>query len=393
MTTHVSPIFPQHPLYFSDGTPEALPRASNDEEKVASEYEGEIAAPISTPPPVTLPRSNSEIEMSLKPILKQIEREKKDLYLSRAFIHLTARNFLQEAKEERLKTVLKCSAIVLALGCLHPTIIGSAACLVGYRLENYNDLYSSDINTTASASILFSNMGQGISFLVQEAELAIVPSFLLFKNVYDKAMCHIRTDIYLRHISSLEREDEKAFLYGEANRDLARWGGYLPETEEIDRIMKKIEKKKKERLSNRNILCMTANRFFRHAKKSPWTTLAKTSLIGLTGLVLHPLIIGLIGCLDSYRAGNPMDLFSSDPAAMTYAVNVYSNTGHIVEYACAGMMLSAGTASVLFGSSRKEVICETIKNIYKVQLQKPQLSEKTKDFLREKRRQDLALYA
>ncbi len=382
-------------ISFPEGNKAVLPPTLNDKENEVTENSLSTNEAISMPkvqisnprnPPLYL--NKSDIEKSLKPILKNIINEKRDMVLSGTFVCLTLRVFLQVAREEPVITMLKCSAVVLALGCLHPTIIGSIACLDGYRVENYNDLYSSDLNTTTNASILFSNMGQGISFLMQEVELALVPSFVLFKNVYNRAMSQTLKSIYIKHISSLEDEDERAFLFEAANIELARWDSFIAETNEIDLTMKKIRNEKEKRLSNRNILSMIGQRFIQNAKKSPCKTLAKISLIALTSLALHPLVIGLIGCLDSYRVGNTNDLYSSDPVVLSNAVNVFSNTGHLVEYSFAGIGLLTATATALF--DRKEVIRETINDIYRKMIRKKSLSEKTKDFLREKRRQDLA---
>ncbi len=335
-------------------------------------------------------RRNSEADISLKCLLKQIEKEKKDQLWSIKFVRLTTRVCLQIAKEERLKTALKCSAMTVAILCLHPTLVGSIACLSGYRIGNYNDLYSLDLNTTTTASILFSNMGQGITFLIQEIELALIPSFLLFKNVFNRAKCQIIRDIYSQYILSVNNKEVKALLYEEANHELARWNGFMAETDEIDVIMKEIAQDKEKRLSYRNILCMTAHQFIRKAKKFPLTTIVKVSCIGITALALHPVIIGLIGCLDSYRAANPNDLYSPDSAVLGNAINVFSNTGHVVEYAFSGLGLLAGTASLLF--DHKKVIRKIIKEIYDTRIQMPSLSEQTKKFLREKKHHDLTPY-
>lgn len=392
-----SASFFEHPTNFLEMT-SATQSSSQPNEKEHKAADLSMAPAISMPM-TSIPgnqkkplgrNSDSFQIVCLKGLLKKIEKEKRDLLASKHFIHQAVEIFKQTAKEDPGTTVLKCSAVAGALACFHPVIVGSAACLLGYDIGNYRDLYSSDKELATNASLLFSNAGQAACYFKEGMELAIA-CLWLFGNVYNKAMSEAIKGIYSKHITSSKCDDLKEILHEKANTELARWGGFIAETSEIESVLKEIEEDKKKELSKRNVLRMIAYKFIKNTRKSPWKTLLKTSLVGFTALALHPLIIGLIGCGTSYAVADVSDLYpSSDKTAMTNAIYIFSNTGHIPAYAFVSVEAAAAATSILF--DRKKVIRGIIEKIYDARIQKPNISKKTISFLIKKRIQDLADY-
>jgi hypothetical protein len=331
--------------------------------------------------------SKWEVEESLKGRLNDIESEINSALSPRKMVWVALPVFFKEGKKEPTKTFLKCLAIAASIGMLHTTFTGSWACLSTYRIGNYKDLYSSDPVLASNATILFSNTGQGITFLVEGVKCCVIPSFFLLRDIYDKAKCQCITNIYSQQILLTENDQEKEFLYKKANLALASCKGYIAETEEIDITMIEIEEEKRIRLSKKNLLRIMGSQFLQNVYSTPWKMAAKISIFGISALCLHPLVIGTIGCLNGYRLENPSDVHSSDPEILSNAFNLFSNTGHTVEYLYTGMILVGGSARIL--GNYKKIMHGIIGDIYDKHIRNQNLSIKTKDFLFKKKHCDL----
>lgn len=162
-----------------------------------------------------------EIKKDLQPILDAIDREKtKQLAIS----HLTRaikQEFLEEIKSYPWTTAAKASLVGIAVLALHPLLLGSIACLNTYRVGDWNDLYSSDINIANPASQLYANAGHGPAYLVEGMEWLVLTSCFLFRSSYKKAVYKIIEKISYFYIDdSSQPLEERTFLYEKLQREL-----------------------------------------------------------------------------------------------------------------------------------------------------------------------------
>ena len=244
-------------------------------------------------------RAKYQIEDSLAPRIEQIKAKKRMELLGKKMIHLTTCIFLAEAREKPWSTALKASLVLFSIAAFHPVFVGSIACMNTYRLQNWNDLYSSDLNTATLASQSFSNLGQGVSYLIQGTHTLIFTSCLLMGNSYDLARCRITLEIYNELTNTLVSGEERDFINEMKKGEFSTRNNLnnieTIDTEEVNliEIRNQIDEEKKQQLAFRNIVYLTAREFIQETKKQPWTTACNLSLVCLAITALHPFILGL----------------------------------------------------------------------------------------------------
>ena len=112
-------------------------------------------------------------------------------------ICLGVKAFCWEGRNNLCSTAAKCVLLLVALGTIYPTLVGSLACLESNRVYSISELSASDNEVASNAAQGLGNMGQGITYLTQCAEFALLPAIaLLLKKPYQKALCQRITSIY-----------------------------------------------------------------------------------------------------------------------------------------------------------------------------------------------------
>jgi hypothetical protein len=347
------------------------------------------------PSPIHATRAKYEIEDSLAPLIEQIREEKGAQLRGRKMILLAARCFLIEAREKPWSTAAKATLVVFSTAALYPAVIGSIACMNGYRLANWNDLYSSDLDVATLASQLFSNLGQGVSFLIQGTHALIFTSCLLGGSSCDLARYRIITGIYNQLTQKIVSKEERDFINEMRKREFITYSNLNGiETKELKgtkliEIKKQIEEEKKTQLTYRNIVYLTACEFVQETKKYPWTSAFKLSLVGIATAALHPCILGTIACLDAYRVENTNDLYSSNLTVANKATATLSNTGHVIEYLAGGMALMALSSKNLLQNSYKRALLKTTNDIFNKYIRDASLTKKESDLLYEMKQKEI----
>lgn len=343
------------------------------------------------------PRKKFELENLLQTSIQQIEQEKKVDLSIRNSIGFTRRPLMKEARDNPAATAAKASLVIFSIICLHPTFIGSIACLNEYRLENYNDIYSSDLTIATTATQLFTNTGQGITFLLQNMQFVYYTSKWLLNDAYESGKFAAIESIYHKCIQQLSSEEEKEYIRGLLKHEFLL-GKASPEklrikfktTMDLEGMSKEIEEEKRRRYSMRNLACLTLRAFLPETKKAPVATCVKTSLIALAGLSLHPLMLGAIACLNTYRIVDSKDLYSPDLAKANSATQTDANTGHFVEYTVAAALLAGISIKNLFNNSYQKVLREEINAIYDKYIKDECLNTKESDYFYKLKQIELA---
>ena len=184
--------------------------------------------------------SLSDLELKLTPVLTEIETKRHRHLAMKRLILPTAREFCQEIREDRWKIVSSLAWGSLPLIILHPIIVGTSACLSAYRVEDWTDVYSSNMQVADNASQLYSNLGHAIGYVVEGVALTFLSGRLIFKKSYDRALFNRIGEIYNPAIENPERTiEEKNFLYGLKRREL--------DFHHLPPVMEKRERRKKDK--------------------------------------------------------------------------------------------------------------------------------------------------
>ncbi len=149
---------------------------------------------------------------------------------------------------------------------------------------------------------------------------------------------------------------------------------------DLEGMTKEIEEEKRKKYSIGNLTCLTLRAFLPETKKAPMATFVKTSLIALAGLSLHPLMLGAVACINTYRIVDSKDLYSSDLAKANSATQTDANTGHFVEYTVAAALLAGLSIKNLFNNSYQKVLREEINTIYDKYIKDESLNNKESDY-------------
>lgn len=157
-------------------------------------------------------------------------------------------------------------------------------------------------------------------------------------------------------------------------------------------IIQNIEIEREEVLSKKNIIYLTLKEFIIDVKAHPWKTAAKLALVGTTALLLHPLIIGAIACINSYRLLQINDLYSTDAAIANTASQLFANLGHGVGYLVEGIEISFFTSCVLFRSSYKRAMVQLIEELYDKHVHSTNLNIQERNFLYKMKKAELREY-
>lgn len=193
--------------------------------------------------------SNHQIEKNLAFILQGIEREKETALSFRNVVLLTAREFKKDFQQSRWGTAAKIATLCAVGACLHPLIVGSIACFNIYRIQHWNDLYSSDIDTANTATQLYSNSGHGVGYLLEAVELVAISAGLLLRSCYKKAVAREISAIYEKAIAERSGREEQDFLWKLKMQELNQCSfAYLPPVD--TRIAKVSSIEMKEKISN-----------------------------------------------------------------------------------------------------------------------------------------------
>ncbi len=357
-----------------------------------------VVLTITVPSSLPSGQKKFEIERRLASVIDEIEAEKKLSF--RRVIFLIKNSFVQEAMEKPWTTMLKCTLFASALAALYPVAIGSLACLNSYRVEQLSNIISSNLEKANIAVQIYSNVGQGIMYVVQEFELLLIPSAIwLFKDSYNRAMCREITSVYTRKLQQNTDLDSasRAFLIQRANRELSIYGG-APILNGIELIQKQIATEKKQLFSKCNIINLVGREVIKDAKNSSCgknltVTVAGVALLTLSGLVQHPLIYGTLACFAAFRVQSPQDLDSSDIDDRTNATALYSNLGHVVEYIITVFAVVGLAAKILLQKKYKVIACRLIEQIYNKHIQNESLPKETSDLLYKLKQKELGLYS
>lgn len=167
------------------------------------------------------------IELTLDDVLNQIEDEKKRAFSKINLACKMGREFAKEARSSPLTLILKICCVIFPIVALHPLVLGAIACFNTYRLEDSNNLYSSDLSTANTASQLFSNIGHGPGYLIEGLELMALSVCFIFRGSYTKTCCLMIESIYNEHIRMRKCPKESNFLYDLRQNELAYYGQFI----------------------------------------------------------------------------------------------------------------------------------------------------------------------
>jgi len=343
-------------------------------------------------------RALFSIEEGLASVINQIKSEQKQALYVRKIFHLTLVDFWQEAKKNPLAAVAKISLLLVTLGIAHPSIVGTIACMNGYRLENWNDLYSSDPNIAAVATQLFSNLGQGVSFIILQGRTVFVVSGMLFYNSYRSVKHRSLLNIFNKQIESkMLSKEENEFIEKMKREEIykCRHLSCVDDLEDhrddpvIKKIRSQIAQEMKSQISSKHIFYLTVSGFLKSTTKHPWITMGKIALFGIGACALHPLLLGTIACLDAYRVENVSDLYSSNLTVANNATQTYSNTGHVMEYLTTSVAIMAFGYKSLFQQCVRKAKRKIINDIFDKFIRDPSLSIDESDMLYEMKQREI----
>lgn len=171
-----------------------------------------------------IPRAKYLIEDDLKHILRDIKQEKEAQFSIRNIIYQTGREFRNDARNYPWWTAAKVMTLIVAGACLHPLIVGSVACFNIYRIQHWNDLYSSDIDTANTATQLYSNSGHGVGYLIEGVEIVAISAALIIRKCYMKAAARIIDSIYSKYIPQCRTIEQQNFLWELKQQELMAHG-------------------------------------------------------------------------------------------------------------------------------------------------------------------------
>lgn len=348
-------------------------------------------------------RFSFELEYDLREKIQTLERTKvTHLSFKNVLLH-TFTEFKQQASKNRAWTTCKVFSLgTLVLGSLHPLFLGTVACLVAYRLVNWLDLFSDDAQTAIDASLLFSNMGHAVEYMMNVLRLFGLFTRVNFSLPYQKAKVELMTTLYDQFLQTEAlTEKEKDFIADLKKRELfliSKPGTLISLQLKNARIIewqikekgifKKIELQKKELFKSKNMIRLTARALLKETRQKPWMTFFKSTLIGTVTLCSHPLLIGTIACLNAYRY-NSQDLYSSDVLIASEASGFISNLGQFFAYLKELFEIGLGATSYLLRNSYRHVCCQLIETVYEQVMQDSTLTKEEKNYLYEIKRQEL----
>lgn len=341
-----------------------------------------------------------EIEQRLECTIREIDREKGLPY--RKIIHLTGTAFFEEAKDAPCKVAAKCMLLLVSIGFVYPNGLGSFACFNSYHVGNLKDITTSEFAKANSAVQIFSNLGQGVTYITQLLEMLIIPSVMWsFKGLYNKAICQEIASIYSSKICRNPdlTPEEIAFLINRANKELARLDGFpiIKDGVEVEFIQSEIDREIKGQFIGRKIVYLVGCEIVKDVQSASWRsiftkTAASVSLVAMTVAIQHPLFYGALACFEAFNIVNPKDLTSSDIDINTNATAVYSNLGHALEYIVAGCTLSGLTFKALLWNKYKKIARDLIANAYNERIQDTSLSKEVSDLFFRRKQEALAHY-
>lgn len=143
--------------------------------------------------------------------------------------------------------------------------------------------------------------------------------------------------------------------------------------------------------SGRSFVYLMLKEFAIEAKEHPWKTAAKIAMIFTTVAALHPLILGAIACVNTYRLISWDDLYSSDSNIANIASQLYANLGHGVGYLVEGLELNIITNCVLLRGSYKRAKSLVVEHIYNKYIHSETQASEISEFLYTRKREALLM--
>ncbi|PIS02066.1 MAG: hypothetical protein COT85_07980 [Chlamydiae bacterium CG10_big_fil_rev_8_21_14_0_10_42_34] len=183
--------------------------------------------------------TSSQIEQNLRPTLLSIDAEMSKWFTIKNMTYLTGIELKQKAKTYPWWVAAGVAAVVATGVLMHPLVIGSIACFNVYRIESYNDLYSSNIDTANNATQLYSNLGHSVGYLVEGIEITALSTAFLIRSSYLRAAAKKIDEIYNAHIAKAQTSEEQNFLWDLKKEELSRYGfSLLAFSDEIQEAQK-----------------------------------------------------------------------------------------------------------------------------------------------------------
>ncbi|WP_068471263.1 hypothetical protein [Candidatus Protochlamydia phocaeensis] len=170
-----------------------------------------------------------QIEQDLQPTLIKInERKARKLTLKR-LAPLVLKGLLKELRNQPLTTMGKASLVGISILFLYPLVLSAMACLNPFRLENPNDIFSSDTAVANEATQLYSNTGHSVGYIWEGLGITACALTLLIRQSYQKAAGEIIEKIYRPCLEDpLLTKEQSDFLYKRREKELAQYGLMSP---------------------------------------------------------------------------------------------------------------------------------------------------------------------
>lgn len=166
-----------------------------------------------------------QIEQELQPTLIKIQEKKAQQLTLKRLTPLIAKELLKELRNQPLTTIGKASLVGISILFLYPLILSAIACLNPFRLEDPNDLFSSNTTVANEATQLYSNTGHSVGYIWEGFGITACALTLLIRQSYRRAAGEIIEKIYRPYLEDrLLTKEQSDFLYKRREKELAQYG-------------------------------------------------------------------------------------------------------------------------------------------------------------------------